>query len=188
MRRVRDRNLPDPFRTWIDRAIPLPPGVTVLPRTIDFWAELIGLLCVEFVCLVMAGIFIGAATDWLRRLPTNTAGLAVLAVGLLLLFGWPIWMVLRLWRTVEASRDEKAGRLRQGVVVGPEGVLVRLVPNRCYAIPMDRFVTARSWGGGGESGVDYLRIETRDGPVDFADLHLSVGAAEVNEAVAGARR
>jgi hypothetical protein len=46
---------------------------------------------------------------------------------------------------------------------------------------------AGKWSGGGSDGIDFLRIEKRDGPVDFAEEHLTVGAAEVNEAVAAVR-
>ncbi|MFN9975196.1 MAG: hypothetical protein ACK58T_35420, partial [Phycisphaerae bacterium] len=35
MRRVRDKNLPVPFRQWIDRDYALPSDVTVLPRVIS---------------------------------------------------------------------------------------------------------------------------------------------------------
>ena len=80
-----------------------------------------------------------------------------------------------------------AGALRQGILVGPEGILVRLAPNRCYPIPADRFVWAEEWSGGGVEGGDYLRIVTRDGPVDIWDHDITADAAEVNRAVAMAR-
>ena len=78
--------------------------------------------------------------------------------------------------------------LRQGVLVGPDGVLVRLKPNRCYPIPMERFVRAEKWTGGGQDGIDYVRIETLEGPIDLPDEQLTFGAAEVNQAVAVAVR
>jgi hypothetical protein len=182
MRRVRDRDLPEPFRAWIDRAIPLPPGVTALPRTIDVFGDTFSLAAFGSMCLFMAGVLIGAVSGWLRHLP-DAGGLAFLVVGLTVLCGFPVWMAYRLWRTIGALREKRAGTLRQGVLVGPEGVLVRMIPNACYPIPIERFIKAVKWSGGSSDGSDYLRIETRDGPVDFADEHLTVGAAEVNAAV-----
>jgi hypothetical protein len=38
-------------------------------------------------------------------------------------------------------------------------------------------------GSGGSDGIDFLRIETRDGPVDFADEYLTGGAAEVSDTI-----
>ena len=35
MRARSDRNLTEPYRSWIDRSVPLPDGVRLRPRTID---------------------------------------------------------------------------------------------------------------------------------------------------------
>jgi hypothetical protein len=186
MRRVRDRDLREPFRAWIDRGVPLPPGVTVLPRNIDVFGDALALIILGGPCLVAGGVFVGAVSGWLRHFP-DTGGMVFLTLGLIVWLGVPIWAAHRLCRTIGARGDQKAGTLRQGVLVGPEGVLVRLAPNWCYPIPIDRYITAGKWSGGGSDGIDYLRIETRDGPVDFADEHLTVGAAEVNDAVRAVR-
>jgi hypothetical protein len=103
------------------------------------------------------------------------------------LVGLLIWRVYRVGRAVGARRDQAASALRQGILVGPEGVLVRLAPNRCYPIPADRFMRAEEWSGGGAEGSDYLRIVTRDGPVDIWDHDITADAAEVNRAVAVAQ-
>jgi hypothetical protein len=186
MRSVRDRRLPEPFRAWINRAEPLPPGVTVLPRTINVSLAVMVLIFpgMAFVGMGVAFIALFVPTGGLQ----GVGGLVFLALWSTISFGVPLWLVHRLWRTIGARRDQAAGTLRQGVLVGPEGVLVRLTPNRCYVIPMDRFVTAKEWSGGGDSGTDWLRIETRDGPIDFTADHFTIGAAGVNQAVAAVRR
>jgi hypothetical protein len=101
--------------------------------------------------------------------------------------GFLVWTVSRLWRMISARRDQKAGVLRLGIIVGPEGLLVRFTPNWCYPVPMDRFVRAEEWSGPGTEGSDYLRIVTLDGPVDIWDHDITAGAADVNRAVAAAR-
>src|SRR4051812_2655010 len=159
MRRVRDRRLPDPFRAWIDRAEPLPPGVTVLPRTISVSADAAALALIGIGCVglgVPCATLIATGAGWL-----SGGGLGILVLAPAVPFCVLIWVARRLWRTIGASRDQKAGALWQGVLVGPAGVLVRLAPDRCYPIPMDRFMRAQKWSGGGEDGVDFLRIETR---------------------------
>jgi hypothetical protein len=186
VRRVRDRRLPYPFRAWINRDKPLPQGVTVLPRTIDVSIDGWRLVYpgLGFVGMGVAFIVVIARTgDW-----RDVRALAFLALSSLILFGAPIWMACRLWRTIGAQRDQRAGTLRQGVLVGPEGILVRLTPNRCYPMPLEQFVTAEEWSGGGEDPSDWLRITTRDGPIDIPADHMSVGSTAVNRAVSAARR
>ena len=185
MRRVRDRRLPDPFRAWIDRAAPLPAGLTLLPRTINVSGDVWALVCVALPCMGM-GV---PVTFMVARSELEFGGWAVFVLILLVMISAVTWLALRLWRTIGARRDLTAGTLRQGVFVGPEGVLVRLMPNRCYPIPLDRFVKAEEWSGGGsDGGEDYVKIETRDGRIDFVADHLTVDAAGVNQAVAAVRR
>ena len=183
MRRVRDSHLPDPFRAWIDRADPLPPGVTVLPRTVSVSGDVLALVVVGIGCV---GIGVPIVTVVPQAEP-RVGGWAVVGLISVVLVGVLTWLAKRLWRTIGASRDQKAGVLRQGVLVGPDGVLVRLKPNWCYPIPMERFVRAEKWTGGGQDGIDYVRIKTLEGPIDLPDEQLTFGAAEVNQAVAAAR-
>lgn len=64
--------------------------------------------------------------------------------GVCFLLGLIPWYLLRrLSNTIGAWLQLKRGTLRQGILVGPEGVLVRMEPNRCYAIALDRFVNAK---------------------------------------------
>lgn len=185
MRRVRDRKLAEPFRTWIDRDLPLPDGVVVLPRTIELSLDVVRLVYPGLGFLAMGVAFIalfGTSVGW-----PGAGGVAFLALSSLILFGVPLWLAHRLWRTFQARRDQQAGRLRLGILVGPQGMLVRVIPSWCYPIPLDRFVRATIWSGGGEDGCDWLRIETRDGPIDLSTEQLTVGPTQINQAVAMVR-
>jgi membrane protein implicated in regulation of membrane protease activity len=182
-RRVRDRHLPEPFRSWIDRAAPLPPGVTILPRTVS----VLGAVLLVFLAVIgCVGLGVPIATV-VPRADLDAGGWAVVGLIAAALVGLLVWQVHRLGRAIGARRDRAAGALRQGILVGSEGVLVRLAPNRCYPILADRFLRAEEWSGGGVEGSDYLRIVTRDGPVDIWDHDITADAAEVNRAVAVAR-
>lgn len=182
MRRVRDQYLPEPYRTWTDPSVPLPPGVTVLPRTVGVRGSVLVVSLALMGCVGVGlpiAIVVPAATgagEWAM------AGLIAAAP-----IGFLVWTVQRLWRTISAHRDQKAGVLRLGILVGPEGLLVRLTPNWCYPVSMDRFVRAEEWSGPGTEGSDYLRIVTLDGPVDIWDHEITASAADVNGAVAAAR-
>ena len=185
MRRVRDRHLPEPFRAWIDRDAPLPPGVTVLPRTIDVWGNAFGLVQVGMGCVGLGALYVYVIARAVTLTEAGSLTFLALCGGLLLVL--LVWFSRRLWSEIGASRDRKAGRLRQGVLIGPEGVLVRLTPDRCYPVPMDHFVRAEEWTNGTEDSATYVRIVTRDGPVDFADADFKADAAELNRIVAAAR-
>jgi hypothetical protein len=188
LRRVRDRDLPDPYRLWIDRSVPLPSGVTVLPRTIRLASEICRLVYVGGMFMAGGGIFLFLFLRF-KEDGWGAEAVAVVIFATAFGFGLPLWMAYRLWRTVGAWRDQQAGVLRTGILVGPEGMLVRVLPNWCYPIPRDRFVRAKEWSSGGDSvGVDFLRIETRDGFVDLDADDLTVDAKGVNATVATARR
>jgi len=186
MRRVRDRRLPHPFREWIDRALPLPDGVVVLPRAVSVATD-----ALQFAYPGLAMVGMGVFFTFLVM---QTGGwrdgwaLIFLVISWLILFGLPLLLARRLWQTIHARQDQRVGVLRQGVIVGREGVLIRLQPNCCYPIALDDFVKAEEWRGGGEDGTDHLRIVTTDGSIELIPDHLSVGAERVNHAVAGVRR
>src|SRR6185369_13025405 len=110
MRRVRDRHLPDPFRTWIDRGKPLPTCVTVLPRTIIVSLDVWLLVYIGSSFLVMGGIVTVLLMPVLHE--PEISGITFFVVSWVILVGVPLWMVCRLWRTIGASRDQKAGTLR----------------------------------------------------------------------------
>ncbi|HEY1375506.1 MAG TPA: hypothetical protein VGF55_01870 [Gemmataceae bacterium] len=173
---VRDRRLPEPYRSWVDRTRPLPPRVRLLPRSVDVLYDL-------GTFVIVGGMFIGmdvaiVLTFWERLAAADRAldvvlGAVVVLVGLL-----PFALLRRLCFTLAAWRDRKRGTLRQGILVGPEGLLVRMEPNRCHPIALDRFVTARI-DDRGDSGKtpDYV-IDALDGRVAFF-FHRSEDHPEV---------
>lgn len=140
MRKIRDQHLQEPFRAWIDPAQPLPEDVTVLPREVDVSLAVMRLVYpgLGFLGIGVAFIVVAAMTS---SAPPPAGVFAFLALSSLILFGISVWLILQWWHTLHARRDQRAGNLRQGVLVGPEGVLVRFKPNACYPVPMDRLIT-----------------------------------------------
>jgi hypothetical protein len=186
MRRVCDRRLPEPYRTWIDKAMPLPPGVVVLPRTINVAQGVMVLIFPGLALVGMGAAFIAFAVTaggW-----QNAGGLGFLALSSAICFGVPLWIALRLAQTVGARRDQRANVLRQGILIGPEGLLVRLRPDRSYLVPLGRFIRAKVWTGHGEEAMDWLGIETQDGRVDVVVGELAVSAEAINRAVEAVHR
>lgn len=183
MHRVSDRHLPEPFRSWIDRGSPLPPGVTVLPRVVSVTGAASVVLLAVLGCL---GVGVPMATV-VPRAATGAGDWAIVGLIAAATVGFLSWTIYRLWRTICARFDQKHGVLRQGILVGPQGVLVRLTPDRCYPIPMDRFIRAEAWSGPGTEGSDYLRLVTADGPVDIWEHDITADAADVNRLVGDVR-
>ena len=105
----------------------------------------------------------------------------LIVLGLLLV---PLALLRRLYRTIGAARDLKRGVLRQGIMVGPEGLLVRIEPNQCYPVAADRFIEAKiRVSGGGASDTDekeLFRVETTDGPIEFFNERLTDTPGKLN--------
>jgi hypothetical protein len=179
MRRVRDKNLPVPFRQWIDRDYALPSDVTVLPRVISPLTEFMLFVVGLAGCGAMGTLLFTVIPEFTL---SSESWIAIVLIAAAML-GYLLWVGRRLWTALAAYRDRKAGDLRLGIIVGPEGVLVRMNPGRCYPVFTDRFVRAEPWSGGGENGSDYLRIVTKDGPIDIWDHDIVADATEVNRVI-----
>ena len=69
-------------------------------------------------------------------------------------------------------------------MIGPKGVLVRMEPNRCHPIAVDRFIVARRIPPKNSRGErrPAIIIETLDGKIDFFAERLAAGADEMNSA------
>jgi hypothetical protein len=67
------------------------------------------------------------------------------------------------------AADANKGRLRQGILVGTHGILVRLQPNQCHPIAVSEFIDARIRVTDGDDGTskDFYRIETTRSPIEF---------------------
>ncbi len=180
MRAISDRKLREPYRSWIDRAEPLPPAVRLLPRSIDVGNDWLSLINVCLTFGAMGTIFLALVKPW-RWNPANEGPhLFVGGIGLLMCLV-PLFVLRRLYFTAGARRDFKRGTLRQGVFIGPEGILVRLRPNRCHPIDANRLVVAKLFP---PRSVDdqSLIIETLDGEVTFDADWLTAGPDEINDA------
>lgn len=186
LRPVPDHHLPEPYRSWIDEAQPLPAQVRLLPRSVAVIHDL-GL----FVILGVMFIGMDALTVALffPALVAANAWVSILVVGAvcLLLALIPLQLLRRLIHTLGAWRRLKRGMLRQGILVGPEGVLVRMEPNRCHAIALDRFVNAKTEASASTDLPSDFVIETLDGPVAFFLDRLSAPPGQLNQCVAELR-
>jgi hypothetical protein len=102
----------------------------------------------------------------------------------------PLLLLRRFIRTLGARADQRRGTLRQGVFVGPEGVLVRLEPNRCHVIPAARFEGARILPPvrRTRSRNPVMNVDTRDGSVEFFARRLAATPDELGRAVKDVRR
>src|SRR5436190_21994775 len=88
MRRVRDRHLPEPYRTWIDKAVPLPLGVVILPRTINVAQEVRALVFPGVALVGMGAAFIALFAP--ADLWQNAGALGFLALSSAISFGVPL--------------------------------------------------------------------------------------------------
>ncbi len=183
MRAISDRKLPEPYRSWIDRAAALPPNVRLFPRTIKVGTDLMFFLLLGVMFGGMGTMFFVGLWNfpsgnggWPARIVLAGVGAALWLV--------PLLLGRRLWFAIFAQRDSRRGTLRQGIMVGPEGVLVRMEPNRCHPIAVDRFIVARRFPPKNSRGErrPAIIIETLDGKIDFFAERLAAGADEINRA------
>jgi hypothetical protein len=183
MTSTRDRLLPTPFVTWIDRDRPLPHDVRFIPRTIQFGTDL-GTFLIVGGMFVGMGALIALLPPWHleRRAWFALLILAIVCGGLWLV---PVLLLRRLIRTAAARRDQQSGCLRQGVFLGPEGLLVRLEPNQAYAISWARFVEARLFppDESRDSRKRRLVIDTLDGTCEFFAERLTAGPDDIHRHV-----
>lgn len=186
LRPVPDRHLPEPYRLWIDEALPLPAQVRLIPRSVAVIYDLglfvtIGFtfMAMDFLIVLMFFPALAAGGGWV---PILVVGAVCLLLGLI-----PWYLLRRLSITLGAWRQLKRGTLRQGILVGPMGVLVRMEPNRCHAIDLDRFVNARIEASASTNLPSDFVIETLDGCVAFFLDWSSAPPEQLNQWVAELR-
>jgi hypothetical protein len=186
LRSVPDRRLPEPYRSWIDEAQPLPAQVRLRPRSVAVIHDLGVFVILGFMIIGMDVLVVAL---FLPALAAANAWVPILVVGAvcLLLALIPLSLLRRLCITLGAWRRLKRGTLRQGILVGPEGVLVRMEPNRCHAIPLDRFVNAKIEASASTDVSSDFVIETLDGPVAFFVDRSSGHPEQINQWVAELR-
>ena len=189
-RALRDKGLPEPYRSWIDRSRPLPDSVRLLPRTISVSFDLGVFLTLGLMFATMAAViaflppWLAAGTPWGGLLMVG-----LMVTGLMLV---PLLLLRRLCRTLCAARDQKGGVLRQGILAGPEGLLVRIEPNYCYPVPADRFIRAKTRMAGGPTDSDveekaFFCVETADGLIEFFSERLADSPESLNRIMKGMR-
>jgi len=141
----------------------------------------------------MLGFMFGGMAALIAFLPPWLASGApwemLICVGLIV-FGLllvPLVLLRRLCRTLRAARDQGRGLLRQGILVSPEGLLVRIEPNQCYPVAADRFIEAKIRVSGGRGSdvdeKDLFRVETVDGPIEFFSERLADSPGNLNRLV-----
>lgn len=173
MRAIPDRRLAEPYRSWADRRKPLPDDVLVLPRALTPWIDLF-----RFVALMVVfgavGLFMLQPVSICFVKPddaTRIAGAAIYLLSLLFLLT-PLLVFWEFLITLRALLDEKMGRLRQGILIGPSGILVRLKPNECCTIDMADFKEVRAHVSERDSKTELYRIETARGLIEFPTYRM----------------
>lgn len=190
LRRVRDRRLPEPYRSWIDRSQTLPTQVQILPRAVHPVYDLLMFLIVGGLFMIMPVLSITMFWDsMMRGFANGEYGIIVFVGGFSLLVAWvPLLLLKRLWVSLGAYRDLQRNRLRQGIMVGPAGVLVRMEPNRCYPFALDGFVNAKIQDDSdSENSARLFVVETLDGTTDFFFERITGPPDQLNRMVAQAR-
>jgi hypothetical protein len=107
--------------------------------------------------------------------------LSVICLGL---WSVPLLLLRRLIHTLGAAADQRRGALRQGVLVGAEGLLVRMEPGRCHPIAADQFVAARLFPpkASQDRRKPTLIVETRQGTVEFFADRLAAQPEDIHRA------
>jgi hypothetical protein len=184
---VRDRDLPEPFRTWTERDVPLSESIALLPRTVSVSADAWSLTYLTIVCFAMAGSIAFGFTQGGPDVPVWAA--ACIAGLIAALITVPLGATRKLISTIAARRDQRTDRLRQGVLVGPDGILIRLQPNRCYAFSLNEFLRAEDrTESDDESTRHFIRIVFQSGTVEFPFDRLAVSSVAIHETVVRVRR
>jgi hypothetical protein len=190
MRAISDKSLPEPYRSWIDRTADLPSGVRLLPRSVDVGGDALALFGLGGMFGVMGALFV-FLPPW-RFDPAREGWTPYLLLGVicLALGSVPCLLLRRFVITLRAQADEKRGALRQGILVGPEGMLVRMEPNRGHPIALNRFKEARILPPvrPGRTRNPVMIVETLDGSVKFFAQRLRASADEVNRVAKEQRR
>lgn len=181
LRSIRDSGLPMPFSSWIDRSQPLPGRVKLLPRSIDFAYDLGMFVILGVMFFSMPALMI--MMFWTVFEQGEWAAIIPLSIVSLLLASVPMLLLRRVMITTGAYFDQKRGRLRQGIFVGPEGVLVRMEPNRGYPIALERFVKARTNVDNEAGTSSAFVVETLDGTVEYFSHRMSFSPDQLNQCV-----
>lgn len=169
MNSVPDRQLSEPFRSWIDGRQPLPKGVRLFPRAVRVVHDVLYFVLSVVMFLGLAFLVHGLFWEDLVRADARWEPILSTGAAFLLLALIPLFSLRRMCITIATERDRRRGVMRQGILVGPEGILVRMEPNDCYPVPLDRFLSAAvvHRPSGQESSLSRFVIETLDGPVDY---------------------
>lgn len=180
MQACRDGDLGLPFQGWIDPEIPLGDQLRLIPRAIQPGYDLLAFLSALVSFGGMGGLLGYFAWRW------HAAGAGDVMTVLMLLIAMGMWAVplvlgRRWWRSWAAAGDQRRGRLRQGILLGADGVLVRMEPHTCYAITWDRYLGVKQFRR--SAGSALLQIETLDGPINFPSHWLRTTLSGFEEAV-----
>jgi hypothetical protein len=185
MRALSDRKLAEPYKSWIDRAVPLPDGVRLLPRTVDVGHDALVFLMLGAMFGGMGALVAALMPPW-RFDPAETGWGPPLFLGAICLALWsvPLLLLRRLIHTLGAAADQRRGALRQGVLVGAEGLLVRMEPGRGHPIAADQFVAARLFPpkDSQDRRKPTVIVETRQGTVEFFADRLAAPPEDIHRA------
>lgn len=182
MKSISDNRLPREFQRWIDKAAPVPNGVHILRRTIDLRGDVLIFLAMGILFGMMPALLIVILIEEWASISANLGMLGSMIAVALGCASVPLLLLHRAWVTYRASLDDRRGQLRQGVFIGPEGVLVRMTPNKNYPIAWSEFVAARRYPPKESRSVrrPQLIIRTTRGEISFFAERLPAGYSEIH--------
>lgn len=159
-----DRDLSLPYLMWIDPSIPLSADVRLIPRSIHPFHDLLGFISSLVSLGAMGGFMLFLAVRWHLARAGYIFPILMTLIALCL---WLVpWFLGRRWLVSRAAAGEqRRGKLRQGILLGAEGLLVRMAPNQCYAIAWDNYVGIKTFYY--SAGSQIFQVETLDGPINF---------------------
>ncbi|MCC6797367.1 MAG: hypothetical protein IT366_19775 [Candidatus Hydrogenedentes bacterium] len=182
MKSIRDNRLPREFQRWLNKAAPIPNGVHLLRRTIDLRGDVSIFLAMGVLFgMVPALLLVILIKEW-ESISANLGMLGCIIAVALGCASVPLLLLRRAWVTYGASIDDRRGQLRQGVFIGPEGVLVRMTPNQNFPIAWSEFVAARRYPPEESRSIrrPLLIIGTTRGEISFFAERLLAGYPEIH--------
>jgi len=135
MKALRKWNLPSPYCEWLDPNRPLGRDVHFFPRAIVPWYDLVMLVCLGGILGSMSVLLVVIPPRGLTPEEVGWPFFLILGTVIVAMALVPLLLLRRFLITCWAWYASQCGRLRLGVFVGMDALLVRIDVTKCYLIP-----------------------------------------------------